>query len=178
MSASESTPATSEHFTPPFTVPSRDKAVGYMERTRLYYRALGYPNDYVWAENRDVPFCKPARPLSESNLALITTSSPAGTTEQDTPTVWSSASNAIPQAMFTDNRAWDKETTHTNDTETFLPLRALAELVNTGELGSIAPRYHGVPTEYSQRLTITNDAPDVLQRLQEDQADIALLVPL
>ena len=106
-----------------------------MERTRLYYRALGYPTDYVWAANSDVPFCTPIKPLSESNLALITTSSPAGTTEQHTPTVWSTASNAVPEAMFTDNRAWDKETTHTNDTETFLPLRALAQLVKNRRVG-------------------------------------------
>jgi len=34
--------------------------VGYMERTRDYYRALGYAKDYVWAHFDDVPF--PASP--------------------------------------------------------------------------------------------------------------------
>ena len=35
---------------------STDQAVPYMERTRLYYRALGYESDYVWATFADVPF--------------------------------------------------------------------------------------------------------------------------
>ena len=30
--------------------------VSYMERTRQYYRALGYEQDYVWARFDDVPF--------------------------------------------------------------------------------------------------------------------------
>ncbi|HCI88374.1 MAG TPA: reductase, partial [Gammaproteobacteria bacterium] len=34
------------------------------------------------------------------------------------------------------------------------------------------------PTAYSQRQTLEEDAPELLERLQEDQADVALLVPL
>ena len=32
--------------------------VPYMERTRQYYRALGYAKDYVWARHDEVPFCE------------------------------------------------------------------------------------------------------------------------
>jgi hypothetical protein len=35
-----------------------------------------------------------------------------------------------------------------------------------------------VPTEYSQRRTIEQDAPEILRRCREDEADAALLVPL
>jgi hypothetical protein len=35
-----------------------------------------------------------------------------------------------------------------------------------------------VPTEYSQRLTTAEDAPEVLRRCLEDQVDAAILVPL
>ena len=62
------------------TVPSRDLAVGYMERTRNYYRALGYKRDYTWAQNSDIPFCEPRKPLKDMRIAVVTTSSPAGTT--------------------------------------------------------------------------------------------------
>ncbi len=161
-----------------YTVPSRNLAVGYMQRTRDYYRALGYRQDYTWAKNDSVPFTTPTRPLSELRLALITTTSPAGTTSKTVPAVWSADSTEIPAAMFTDNLAWDKETTHTNDTASYLPLKALHTLVANGELGSLAPRYHGVPTEYSQRQTLDKDAPEILDRVIADQADIALLVPL
>ena len=30
--------------------------VRYIERTRAYYRALGYAKDYVWSSHADVPF--------------------------------------------------------------------------------------------------------------------------
>ena len=102
-----------------YHVPSRDKAVGYMQRTRDYYRALGYGQDYTWASNEDVPFTEPKGPLSELRLALITTTSPAGTTTKDAPQVWSANSTEIPESMFTGNLAWDKETTHTNDVGSF-----------------------------------------------------------
>ncbi len=160
------------------TVTSRAKAVEYMARTRAYYRALGYESDYVWAHNSDVPFTRPNKPLNEMRLGLVTTSSPAGTTKQSLPEVWSGDAATIPASLYTDNRAWDKETTHTRDTETFLPLGALQKLVKLGELKAIAPRYHGVPTEYSQRQTLENDAPEIVRRAREDRADAMLLVPL
>jgi len=159
-------------------VPQRAKAVGYMERTRNYYRALGYKQDYTWAQNSDVPLCAPTKPLSEMTVAVITTTSPAGTTKEDTPAVWSGDASLMPEAMYTDNLAWDKETTHTNDTGSFLPMDAMRSMISVGELGAIAQRYHGVPTEYSQRQTLNNDAPEILDRLIEDGADAALLVPL
>jgi len=177
-SNSGSTMTDEGRFTPPFKVPARNKAVGYMERTRNYYRALGYSADYTWAKNDSVPFTLPSKPLSKSRVALITTTSPAGTTKADTPAVWSGYCSEKPKSMYTDNLAWDKETTHTRDTESYLPLDALHKMIDAGELGSIAPRYHGVPTEYSQRQTLNNDAPEILKRVQEDQADVALLVPL
>ena len=159
-------------------VPSRAKAVAYMERTRNYYRALGYNTDYIWANNAEVPFTTPQKPLSELTVAVITTTSPAGTTKADTPAVWSKPSSEIPTEMYSENLAWDRETTHTEDTGSFIPLRAMQTLVANGELGAIAPRYHGVPTEYSQRQTLDNDAPDILARIKEDKADAVLLVPL
>ena len=42
-----------------------DAHVQYMERTRHYYRALGYATDYRWATSDHVPFTLPAKSLSE-----------------------------------------------------------------------------------------------------------------
>lgn len=159
-------------------VPSREKAVGYMARTRQYYRALGYTKDYTWAHNTQIPFSQPSKPLSDMTVAVVTTSSPANTTKADAPAVWSAQAMPMPKAMYTDNLAWDKETTHTNDTGTFLPMNAMQTLVERGELGAIAPNIHGVPTEYSQRQTLDNDAPEILRRVRADKADAVILVPL
>ena len=50
-----------------------DVPVPYIERTRDYYAALGYPTPYRWAEHADVPFQPLTKPLAESRVALITT---------------------------------------------------------------------------------------------------------
>ena len=42
----------------------------------------------------------------------------------------------------------------------------------------VTARFHGVPTEYSQRKTLTEDAPQILARVCEDRADAAVLCPL
>jgi len=150
-----------------------DAPIGYMERTRRYYRALGYDNDYVWAHFPDVPFTPLAKPR-EIRIGLVTTAGPPGGYPRDENGlrhVWSGAIDPPPQRLATD-MAWDRETTHTDDRASFLPIEAAAELA------PLAPRFHGVPTEYSHRKTLTEDAPEVLARLRDDGAQAAILVPL
>ena len=92
--------------------------------------------------------------------------------------VWSGPTDAPPERLFTDDLAWDKQATHTRDVESFLPLRQLHALAARGRIGSVAARFHGVPTDYSQRRTIERHAPEILARCREDGVDIALCVPL
>lgn len=153
-----------------------DAPVPYMERTRRYYRALGYANDYKWARFDDVPFAPLARPLSSLRIALITTASPADF--DGVKRVWSAAVSPPPEKLFTDNVAWDKDSTHTNDRASFLPIEAASELAAEGRFAGLTARFHGVPTEYSQRKTRTEDAPEILARVREDKADAAILCPL
>jgi hypothetical protein len=47
----------------------------------------------------------------------------------------------------------------------------------SGRIGSIARHVYGVPTNRSQRHTISVDAPEVLRRCQADGVDAAILVP-
>jgi D-proline reductase (dithiol) PrdB len=155
--------------------------VPYMERTRLYYRALGYPSDYVWAHYADVPFAHLAKPLSDCRIALITTaSSPSGVRADGSVAkqVWSGDVAPPPERLFTDNVAWDKESTHTRDRESFLPIETAAGLAREGRFAGLTQHFHGVPTEYSQRKTLEHDAPQVLSRLRGDGADAAILCPL
>jgi D-proline reductase (dithiol) PrdB len=152
--------------------------VGYMERTRLYYRALGYKADYQWAHNETAPFTPLARPLTEARIALLTTASPLDGSNKDAKGwrhVWSAAVDPAPDALDTSDLAWDRETTHTNDRESFLPLAAAATLARGGRFSGLTPRFHGVPTEYSIRKTLAQDAPETLARLRDDEADAAIL---
>ena len=85
---------------------------------------------------------------------------------------------ASPPATFDTDLAWDKESTHTDDRETFLPIDAMRRLVSRGVIGGLARRFHRAPTNYSHAKTIEQDAPEILRRLREDKADAALLTAL
>ena len=159
---------------------SDDTPIAYMERTRRYYRALGYDTDYVWARFDGVPFTALAKPLASATVAVITTAGPPDRSNRDergAKLVWSGSVDA-PPATFETDVAWDRESTHVDDRETFLPLEAVRSAVATRRVGALAARFHGVPTAYSQRQTIERDAPEILRRLREDGADVALLTAL
>jgi hypothetical protein len=79
--------------------------------------------------------------------------------------------------MFTDDLSWDKQATHTDDPESFLPINTLTALAEDGKIGQLNHRFFGVPTEYSQRRTGL-DAATIGEWCAEDQVDVALLVPL
>jgi hypothetical protein len=155
--------------------------VSYIDRTREYYAAQGYAQPYVWACNTEAPFAALARPLAQCRVAVVTTASPW---REDKPVdgvlrggkrVWSGPTATPPGRLYTDDLAWDKEATHTRDVESFLPLARLQELAAEGRIGSLAERFHGVPTDYSQRRTLEQDAPEILARCRGDGADVALL---
>jgi D-proline reductase (dithiol) PrdB len=154
--------------------------VPYMARTRDYYRALGYTSDYVWAQHDQVPFARPGKPVASMKLAQICTAGPGDHSHRDARNrrqVWSGPVASPPESFDTD-LAWDRESTHTDDRETFLPVDAAWRLVAEGRLGALAPRFHAVPTEYSQQKTTERDAPEILRRLWEDKVDAAILTAL
>ena len=45
--------------------------------------------------------------------------------------------------MFTEDLSWDKQATHTEDTESFLPLSSLQALSDDGVIGSLNGRFFG-----------------------------------
>jgi hypothetical protein len=159
-------------------------SVRYIERTRAFYAAQGYENSYRWACFDEVSFVRPKKPLRSCRAALVTTAGPAQSELVESRVlrgeraVWSGETAALPERLTTEHLAWDKENTHTDDVESFLPIRQLQRFVDEGRLGGLAPHFHGVPTDYSQRRTMEHDAPEILRRCLEDEVDIALLVPL
>jgi D-proline reductase (dithiol) PrdB len=153
-----------------------DVPVPYIERTRQYYRAQGYAKDYVWAHHDDVPFARLHKPLSQSRLALITTAHPAG--YSGTRELWSAPIDPAPSKLHTADLAWDKESTHTDDRGSFLPIEVAAKLAREGVFAGLTARFYGVPTDYSQRSTSEDVAPRLLEQLRDQRADGAVLCPL
>lgn len=156
----------------------RDNDVPYMKRTRDFYRAQGYTNDYQWARHDEVPFCASAKPLSQCNIAVVTTAMPDTEAGRTSRQVYSSPSQPTPDSMYTAELSWHKSMTHTDDVASFLPLKQLDQCVEEGLIAKVADRFHSIPTEYSQRNTLEKDAPEILVRCLQDEVDAVVLVPL
>lgn len=157
--------------------PSHRTFVSYIDKSREYYLARGYGNPYRWAHNQDAPFAPLAKPLGHSRVALIST---ASLTQQSARLmkVYSAPTAPPPVALYTDHRSWDKGATHTRDTESFLPVRRIEEFAAAGRIGAPSPRFYGVPTDFSQRRTVEEYAPAVLDLCRADAINVALLIPL
>ena len=71
---------------------------------------------------------------------------------------------------------YDRKHTTAKDSNTWFPLPLMREFANQGRF-KLAKRFHGAPTNRSQRVTLETDAPEILARCRQDQVDAALLVP-
>jgi hypothetical protein len=159
-------------------------AVSYIDRTREYYAALGYPKPYQYAHHDEVPFAPLPKPLAQCRVGLVTTASPwhDDMAARHKPfarrEVWAGDTANPPEKLFTENLAWDKESTHTRDVESFLPIRQVKAYVAAGRIGSLSPRFYGVPTDYSQSNTTDIDAPAIEAMCREDGVDVLLIAAL
>jgi hypothetical protein len=158
--------------------PDSTEPVAYMRRSREYYEAQGFETAYRYAHFESIPFKEPAKPLEDSVLGLVTTASIYRRASLEPRKVDSGVTRPPPARLYTDDLSWDKQATHTDDLNTFCPIEHLEALAADGVIGALAPRFHCAPTEYSRRTTLEKDAPELYRRLREDDADIALLVPL
>ena len=159
--------------------------VSYIDKSREYYAAQGYTTPYQWAYNEEVPFNMLSKSLTDCTLGVVTTATltlhwkslPEGESRPK-KRPYAESSYPVPEALYTKDLEWDKDTTHTDDLGTYLPLNRLQELQHSGLFGKLSPRFYGVPTTYSQRQTIESDAPKIFSWCEEDGVDIAILVPL
>jgi D-proline reductase (dithiol) PrdB len=168
--------------------PDDDTPVQYMQRTRDWYLALGYGNPYRWAHYTEAPFQPLKKPLSETTVALITTASPYDPAKGDQgPGAPYNAAAKFYEVYSGDTAkdhdlrishvAIDRKHTTMEDSGSWFPLPLLRRAVTSGRIGKLAARFHGAPTNRSQRHTIDIDAPEVLKRCREDGAEAAVLVP-
>jgi hypothetical protein len=155
---------------------STDGPVQYMPRTLHYYRALGYDRDYVWSTHDNVPFTPLAKPLAQSRVALITTASPPDF--DGVKRAWSGRVSSPPPTLFTDNVAWDKESTHTSDRASFLPIEAVSTLASEGLVAGLTERFHGRRRNTASAKPALRTRLKSSARVRADEADVAILCPL
>jgi hypothetical protein len=172
----------------PGFAPDEDCPIPYLQRTRDWYLALGYGNPYRWAHYADAPFQPLAKPLSQCTAALITTAAPFQPDKgpQGPGAPYNAAAKfyqvysgdtAIDHDLRIAHVAIDRKHTSMEDSGSWFPLRALRRAVAQGRLKGLARRFHGAPTNRSQRHTLEIDAPRLVDLCREDGADVALLVP-
>jgi len=157
--------------------------VSYIDKSRIYYEAQGYKQPYTWAVHDQVPFTLPAKPLSQCRVGLATTASRVDFGEGVESLMrergcYVAQCDPPPERLFTDHLFWDKEATHTDDLESFLPLKGLSEYVHMGRIAAVSTRFYGVPTDYSQGRTIKKHAPQILEWARADGVDAMLLSAL
>ena len=159
--------------------------VSYIDKTREYYTAQGYTKPYQWVYHKDVPFNILSKLLSDCTVGVVTTATlpahwqnlPKGLSSSHKQP-YAESSYPIPDALYTMDMEWDKDTTHTDDLDTYLPLHRLQELQQSGLIGKVSARFYRVRTTYRQRQTRESDAPLIFNWCEEDGVDIAILVPL
>jgi Glycine/sarcosine/betaine reductase selenoprotein B (GRDB) len=162
--------------------------VRYIDKTREYYLAEGYKKPYQWAHFDDIPFTRLEKPLAKCRVSLATTSDIAVKPESgereshDGATlvgnVYSIPFDTPIERLYSRNEHYDRHATTLDDVNAYCPVTRLQEFAAAGRIGSIAPRFHGVYTSYSQRITMERDAPEVLKRCREDGVDVVLLTPV
>jgi hypothetical protein len=156
--------------------------VNYIDRSREYYAAQGYAKPYKWISNTAVPFAKFTKPLSECRIGLLTTADlekPPGKTKQErnlARNVFAHPVTNAPEHFYTQDLHWDQKATHTEDTDSFMPLNRLAECDAKDRIGSASPRFYGVMTDHSQGRASKKLAPQILSFCKEDEVD-ALILP-
>ena len=163
-----------------------DKPIPYMERIRTYYTTLGYGKPYEWAHYSEAPFTPLKKPVSESRVALITTAAPyqPGKGDQGPGSAYNAAAKFYD--VYSGDTSVDHDTrishigidrVHTSqkDSNTWFPLPMLRQLADEGVIGEVAPRFHGAPTNRSHRTTIEVDAAEIIRRVREDEADVAVI---
>ena len=165
-----------------------DQPLAYIERVRNYYQILGYGAPYEWACHDDVPFAPLQKPLGETRIGIVTTAAPfhPDKGDQGPGAPYNGGSKffqvyANPIDPFPDVRiahvAIDRAHTTASDIASYFPLTAIMKLAEAGYIGSISPRFYGLPTNRSQRTARNIDSPALLAYCQEDNVDAVVLVP-
>jgi len=164
-----------------------DVPIPYRERIATYYQTLGYGAPYRWAHFASVPFAPLQKPLSASRVGLITTAAPyqPGEGDQGPGAPYNGAAKfyrvysgdtATDHDLRISHIGYDRTHTTAEDSNTWFPLPLLREAAKAGRIGGLAPRFHGAPTNRSQRVTLEQDCPELLARVREDNADAVILV--
>jgi hypothetical protein len=157
--------------------------VRYIDKTREYYESEGYARAYEWAHYETISFTAftaLGKPLAECRVGLVSSGDVVRRDIErpaDDPRrlVYSLPADLPVDRYQSRKAAYDRYATTLEDADSFLPLTQLRRLAAEGVIGSVASRLQVIASEYSQRKTLTVDAPEILGQMREDGVDVAFL---
>jgi glycine/betaine/sarcosine/D-proline reductase family selenoprotein B len=134
-----------------------------------------------------VPFQPLKKPLAQSRITIVTTAAPyqPDKGDQGPGAPYNSAAKfyqvysgdtAKDHDLRISHVGIDRKHTTAEDPGTWFPLPELRRVAARGRIGAVAPRFHGLPTNRSHRVTLDVDCPDLVARCKADGVDAALLL--
>ena len=163
--------------------PESAPPVDYIAQTRATYDALGYP-PYQWVRNEPpAPWAPFTGSLVKASLSLIAT----GGIYVRGHRAFHFKDDASYRVIDTSVSREDLRITHfaydvtdaREDPNVVFPIEPLHDLVEEGFLGSITPQaFTFMGGIYSARKVREELAPAMVERVRDQRADIALLVPV
>ena len=163
--------------------------VRYIPKTHGYYRRLGYPIPYRYARFDTAPFHRLDKPLVQCRVGLVATAgvtlldddgrpAPMKVMGGEEANVIEIASDTPAERLVSIEEHYDRHATTVDDINAFFPITHLQALARDGTVGGLPPRFQKIFPNYSHRVTMARDAPEVLAQLRADRVDAALLVPV
>ena len=157
--------------------------VDYMQRTREQYAGLGYP-PYEWVHiEEDPPFVPIAKPLAQARVGLIA----SGGIYRRGQVAFHYKDDISFRVIPSDTRNDELRVTHfaydltdaRKDPNVVFPLQTLRDLARSGRIGEVAPNaYTFMGGIYSARKVRDILAPALADRVQKDEVDVVILVPV
>jgi D-proline reductase (dithiol) PrdB len=165
------------------SVTMKREPVDYIERTREQYDGLGYP-PYDWVRMEDdPPFVPLAKPLTECRVGLIA----SGGIYRRGQVAFNFKDDISFRVIDSDTDAKDLRITHfaydltdaRQDPNVVFPLKTLKDLARSGRIWEVsANSYTFMGGIYSARKVRDVLAPALADRVQKDEVDVVILVPV
>ena len=164
-------------------MPNTRPPVDYIERTRAQYSALGY-GEYQWVRNDTTPPWAPlTKPLAQCRVGLIG----SGGIYQVGQVAFHYKDDSSFRIIDTTAPTTQLRATHfaydltdaRSDPNVVFPIDTLHALVDERFIGELAPNaYAFMGGIYSSRKVRETLAPALAERVQRDEVDVVLLVPV
>jgi len=156
--------------------------IDYMERTRAFFEARGFP-PYRWVVNESAPWTTFKKPLESCRVALL---SSGGVYHKDQTPFNPDRDDLTFREIPRDVDVKELRIQHNNydhrdadqDVNCVFPIERFRELEVEGYIGELAPTSYTLMGRIFRLTALRTElAPQIVQKLKEEQVDVLFAVP-